>query len=141
MIVTGREPDLPIATPGAYVNLTNAQTITARLTDEYGCRSTITLTLYVNPLPSPTPTEELEPYVFCDDNNDGYAQFDLSTQDELILNDEPDVEITYYLTMEAAEEGDPLEQLPDLYANIAQWTQTIFVRATNRQVHNKLCPL
>src|SRR5690625_4908598 len=81
------ENDLPIADPTAYANTENAQTIVARVTNEWGCSTTVTLTLVVDPVPTPTPAEELEPYTVCDENNDGFGIFDLSTQDQNIINE------------------------------------------------------
>ncbi|MFC0578169.1 T9SS type B sorting domain-containing protein, partial [Mesonia mobilis] len=121
-----------IADPQNYTNdLDNAQTIIAEVTDEQGCSATTTLTLIVNPLPSPTPTDELEAYVICDDDNDGFAEFDLSTYEEEIANGEADVEITFYATQANAEGGDPDDELPNLYTNIQVNTQVIYARSTN----------
>src|SRR5690625_3544390 len=123
------ENDLPIADPTAYANTENAQTIVARVTNEWGCSTTVTLTLVVDPVPTPTPAEELEPYVVCDDNNDGYGIFDLSSQDDYIINDEQNVEVTYHATEEAAEAGTP--ELPNDYVNITPDEQVIYARLTN----------
>ncbi|WP_233357786.1 hypothetical protein, partial [Haloflavibacter putidus] len=40
--------------PSAFTNTENEQTITVEVTDSNGCSALTTLTLVVNPLPSPT---------------------------------------------------------------------------------------
>ncbi|MFD1286229.1 CUB protein, partial [Mesonia ostreae] len=123
---------IEIPNPTAYTNIiaTN-QTIVAQLVDENGCSVTTTLTLVVNPLPSPTPTDQLEPYELCDDDNDGFVEFDLATQDDIIANGELNVEITYYATPEGAESGLVQNQIGPLYENVQVNQQTIYARATN----------
>ena len=110
-----------------YTNIANAQTIYVRAeNDVTGCVSTITLDLRVEPLPSPaTPT----PLEVCDDDNDGFALFDLDSKTLEILNGEPDVTITYHETMADADSG--VNPLASPYANIVEDTQTIYVRAEN----------
>src|SRR5699024_2807292 len=125
------ENDLPIADPTAYANTENAQTIVARVSNEWGCSTTVTLTLVVNPIPTPTLAEDLDPYVVCDENNDGFGEFDLSTQDDYIINDEQNVEVSYHATEEAAEAGTP--SLPNDYVNITPDQQVIYARLTHTE--------
>src|SRR5699024_7549121 len=125
------ENDLPIADPTAYANTENAQTIVARVSNEWGCSTTVTLTLVVNPIPTPTLAEDLDPYVVCDENNDGFGEFDLSTQDDYIINDEQNVEVSYHATEEAAEAGTP--SLPNDYVNITPDEQVIYARLTHTE--------
>jgi len=121
-----------IVDPTNYVNtISTNQTIVALLVDENGCSVTTTLTLVVNPLPSPTPSDQLDPYELCDDDNDGFVEFDLSTQDDIIANGEADVEITYYATPEGAESGLVQNQIGPLYENVQINQQTIYARSTN----------
>ena len=120
--------DNPILDPTAYNNIENAQTVTARLTDENGCSSTITLTLIVNPLPSPVPNPE--PYVVCDTDNDGFAEFDLEGQVDLVIEEEPQVEVTFYANPQDAEAGNA-NTLSSPYTNTQIDQQTVYVRATN----------
>jgi len=121
-----------IVDPTSYVNtISTNQTIVALLVDENGCSVTTTLTLVVNPLPSPTPSDQLDPYELCDDDNDGFVEFDLSTQDDIIANGEADVEITYYATPEGAESGLVQNQIGPLYENVQINQQTIYARSTN----------
>ena len=106
----------------------NPQTIYIRAEDlNTGCvvSQGITLTLVVNPLPSPvTPT----PLEVCDEDNDGYAEFILTDKDDEIIGGEPGVEVSYYETPQEAEEAEnPLESP---YSNLTSpFTQIIYARA------------
>ncbi|VAW45941.1 hypothetical protein MNBD_GAMMA03-1998, partial [hydrothermal vent metagenome] len=62
----------PIFSP--YTNTSNAQTIFVRAENDItGCYNTVTVTLRVNPIPSPE--ESPDPIEVCDDDNDGFAEF------------------------------------------------------------------
>ncbi|MEZ4855570.1 MAG: hypothetical protein R2812_03715 [Gelidibacter sp.] len=88
-------------------------------------RSTITLLLRVNPVPSPATPTAIE---VCDEDNDGYASFDLETRTQEIINGELDIAITYHETMDDANTGqNPLSP----YNNIVPNTQTVYARAEN----------
>ncbi|MFC0603952.1 T9SS type B sorting domain-containing protein [Winogradskyella pulchriflava] len=114
----------PIASP--YINTSNAQTIYIRgENDNTGCYSTVTLTLRVNPLPSPE--QDPEPIEVCDDDNDGFAEFDLTIRTVAITNGESDVVISYHETQEDAEMGD--NPLSSPYTNIVANSQMIYVRS------------
>ena len=116
----------PISSP--YVNTMNAQTIYVRAeNDVTGCYSTITLTLRVNPIPSPE--EDPDPIEVCDDDNDGFAEFDLEIRTVEIINGETDVVITYHETEEEAEQG--TNAITGLYTNIVAGSQMIYVRSEN----------
>jgi len=113
---------------GPYTNTTNAQTVYVRaVNDATGCVSTVTVTLRVDPVPSPEdePTE----IRVCDDDNDGFAEFDLETRTVEITNGEPDVEITYHETESDADTGE--NPLASPYTNIVANSQMIYVRSEN----------
>ncbi len=115
-----------IASP--YVNTSNAQTVYVRgENDITGCYSTITLTLRVDPVPSPEP--DPTPIEVCDDDNDGFAEFDLEIRTQEIINNETDVVITYHETQEQAEQGD--NPIASPYTNIVAGSQMIYVRSEN----------
>ncbi|OAB81633.1 T9SS type B sorting domain-containing protein [Cochleicola gelatinilyticus] len=121
--------DLPIATPTAYENVENPQTIYIRAEDiTTGCvvqDQSITLDLVVNPLPSPaTPT----PLEVCDLDNDGFAFFTLTDKTNEIIAGEPGVVITYHETQTDAQTGSFALTSP--YENITANTQTVYARAT-----------
>ncbi len=124
----------PIADPAAYQNREippaplTPQTVIARVTNRQGCKTITTLTLVVLPNPTPaTPT----PLEVCDDNNDGRAEFDLTLADAQILNNNgPEVEILYYATLDAAQQGGA-NNIVGPYTNITPFSDTVFARLTN----------
>jgi len=128
-----------IATPSAYTNTqTYAQTIGIRLTNTTtGCYVISTMDLVVDPKPQPIPPTH--PYVVCDTNQDGVAQFDLNTLTPNILFQTPGVyNISYYLTQTDATNTPPTNPI-DLtvpYQNINHpFSQFIWVRAENPITH------
>ena len=109
-----------------YTNIENPQTIFIRAEDlNTGCivSQGITLSLVVNPLPSPvTPT----PLESCDDNNDGLAEFILTDKDDEIINGEPGVAITYHESeLDAENAANPLISP---YTNTVTYSQIIYAR-------------
>lgn len=111
-----------------YVNIANPQTIYARAeNDVTGCVSTITLDLRVNPIPTPEPNPT--PIEVCDDDNDGFASFDLELRTVEIINGELDISITYHETLAEAESG--INPLVSPYDNIVPNLQTVYARAEN----------
>ncbi|PZD76391.1 hypothetical protein DNG35_12100, partial [Mesonia sp. K7] len=120
----------PLTSP--YTNTVNNQTIYVRVEDEdTGCfvSQGFTLTLVVNPLPSPqVPTDPLE---VCDVDNDGFVEFDLAAQVPIIQNGETDVTITFHLTQTAAESGNQAIDTSQPFGISSANNQTIYVRATN----------
>ena len=116
----------PIVSP--YVNTSNPQTIFVRAENDItGCYNTVTVTLRVNPIPSPEP--EPEAIEVCDDDNDGFAEFDLTVRTVEITNGESDVVISYHETLSDAETGD--NPITGLYTNIVPDNQMIYVRSEN----------
>jgi len=115
----------PLSSP--YINTSNPQTIYIRAEDQNtNCivSQGITLSLVVNPLPSPvTPT----PLEVCDIDNDGFAAFILTDKDAEIIGGEPGVQISYYETLLDAEAG--AFGLTSPYTNISTPTQIIYARA------------
>ncbi len=123
--------DNPIPNPRAYRNREippaplNPMTIVARVTNNFGCSATITLTLVVNPLPVPAVPTPLE---VCDGDNNGFAEFDLTEKDIEITNGELDVTIRYYTTRALAEIGSLLDQVFSPYTNDNPFFDTVWAR-------------
>jgi gliding motility-associated-like protein len=114
----------PITSP--YTNTSTAQTIYVRAENDItSCYSTITVTIRVNPLPSPE--QDPEPIEVCDDDNDGFSEFDLTIRTVAITNGESDVVISYHETQEDAEMND--NPLASPYTNIVANNQMIYVRS------------
>ena len=115
----------PLTSP--YINTSNPQSIFIRAEDQdTNCivSQGITLSLVVNPLPSPvtpTPLEE------CDVDNDGFAFFMLTDKDAEIIGGEPAVVVSYYETLLDAEAG--VFALTSPYINIVTPSQVVYARA------------
>ena len=112
-----------------YTNITNPQAIVVRVESAVtGCFDTFVMELMVNPLPltnTPTPLEA------CDDNNDGFAEFDLTDKDAEILNGQDPLLyiVSYYETLSDAESN--TGPLTSPYTNTTPNTQTVFARLEN----------
>ncbi|WP_191858946.1 T9SS type B sorting domain-containing protein [Hanstruepera ponticola] len=131
-------PNNPISNDSAYENTSitglphNPQTIFVTVTETTSggnCYAITTLTLVVNPLP--TPNDVLPDLIDCDINNPGDLQeaFDLTQNEGLMLNDF-DETVTYHESMADAESGENAITNASSYSNIAT-PQTIYVRVTN----------
>jgi gliding motility-associated-like protein len=121
----------PLSSP--YTNTVNNETIYIRSVDQdTGCSVTqgYTLTLVVNPLPSPQVL--VDPLLVCDADNDGFAEFDLDAQIPIITNGEVNVVVTYHITQANADAGsNPIDTTQPYGIVAGNGVQTIYVRATN----------
>ncbi|MBR9915704.1 MAG: PKD domain-containing protein, partial [Algicola sp.] len=116
--------DNPLLVP--YTNVVpDFQTIHVRVqdNDNVDCYNTTTLDLIVNELPVPIAPTPLE---VCDDNNDGFAAFDLTTKDAEILGSQTGITVTYHESPADANSGDNPQSSP--YTNIDPDFQTLYVR-------------
>ena len=116
-----------------YVNTSSAQTIYVRgENDITSCYSTTTLILRVNPLPTPTPSNQIPDLDLCDEVNsgDGIELFDLTENEVLILNGEVGTTATYYETAADAVTGENAIADPSNYTNMGSPEQDIYVRVT-----------
>jgi large repetitive protein len=111
--------------PNNYTNISNPQTIFVRLetVGDPNCYNTSSIDLNVIPNPLANLLSDLE---VCDDDNDGFAQFDLSLRDVELIGVQTDVVASYHETQSDADLG--VNPLPTLYNNIVPGTQTIFAR-------------
>jgi large repetitive protein len=120
--------DNALASP--YNNIENPQNLWIRVEDSStGCvLSTfdMTVTLTVNPLPTP---EEPEPLEDCDPDNGGFGEFDLDSAIGQIAGGEPDLVITFHETFIDADMD--MFALSSPYFNIVQDQQTVYVRVEN----------
>ncbi len=128
-------PANPIPDFTAYTNTVvgglphNPQTLFVLVTNgTTGCTNTSTLTLEVSNVPTPTPTPSITPLEECDDDNNGYAIFDLQSATIEIDNGEGN-NITYHGTYENAFDG--VNELPDFYENNDEDIDIVYVRAEN----------
>jgi len=117
-----------IANPANFNNTTSPQTIYARITNRSsGCFETTEFDIVVlGALNIGTPNN----FSICDDNNDGFAQFDLTQNDLVIKNGELDTVVTYHPSENDANLA--INNLPSLYTNNVAYTQeTIWTRLEN----------
>ncbi len=112
--------------PTQYLNVSNPQEVFIRLTNIVTTEFDVTsVTLIVYPLPTPVSPTPLE---VCDDNNDGFAEFDLHSKDDEILEGMTDTSVLYYATQDDAETGDVGLALASPYTNVVPFFQTIYAR-------------
>ncbi|MEZ4858910.1 MAG: hypothetical protein R2781_08885 [Flavobacteriaceae bacterium] len=140
LVLTGGDPDLtvswyatpgdelsdnPIVDPTLYQNTITPETVVARIESGFGCRTVVTVTLTV--LPNPTPSmDPLEALVVCDEDNDGFVEFDLTLADPSITGGDPDLEVSYHGTqLDAVNEILPIGPL---YTNDDPYNDSVWVR-------------
>ena len=115
----------------AYENIVIPQTLYVRVEDNNtGCAGFTTLTIRVNP--NPTPQVPL-PIELCDEINTGNEVeiFDLTIREADIMNGEPYV-LSYYETIQGAEAGVNAISDPTLYTNTTT-PQIIYVRVSTEE--------
>ena len=112
----------------------STQTIYVRVessTIATSCATYLELLIVVNDVPQIA--TDPDPLEVCDDNDDGFALFDLSLSDESVLNglNPSDFNITYYESAENAENAINPILTPFAYTNITEDTQQVWVRVEN----------
>ncbi|QYJ68649.1 choice-of-anchor L domain-containing protein [Flavobacterium litorale] len=120
-----QETGAAIPDPTQYENTDNAQTLYVTVTSTDGCESYTTLTIKV--LPLPTPNQEPDALVLCDDNNspDGEEEFNLFDAEADIRNNDPTTIITYYETEADAQNAENPIADPSAYQSA---TNSVWVR-------------
>ncbi|MDP2160642.1 MAG: T9SS type B sorting domain-containing protein, partial [Flavobacterium sp.] len=119
----------PITNPTAYTNLTPAQTLGVVVTSPQGCKSFISLTIRV----LPTPIVNTPPLLqVCDNTNPGDDEeaFDLTTHENIIRNNDPDITFAYFPTQADAIAGTNQIMAPTTYVSA---TGSVWVMAMNQQ--------
>ena len=113
-----------------YTNTSiDVQTLGIRVTNmATGCYAISTMGIKVEPLPTLTPPTQ--PYTVCDDNQDGYANFDLTTLlPGLLSGITPSVTVTFHETLQDAHLLTNAINTSVLYFSINPFVQIIYVRA------------
>jgi large repetitive protein len=114
--------------PDNYENLTNPQTIWVVVTNETtGCSNKTVVDLRVEP--RPILQLPLGGLTLCDDNGEGYGNFDLAAEVNNLLNGATGVTVTFYDTLENAELA--VDAISSPYENITAYLQFIYIRAEN----------
>ncbi|MCX7548289.1 T9SS type B sorting domain-containing protein [Xanthomarina sp. F1114] len=121
-----------------YVRVTNTGDPNIPADNGTGCYTIVSFEIVVNPLPVTTPVDDI---LACELNTDGFYTFDLTVQNDAILNGqpEPDFEVNYYTTLADAQAGTGAIANPSAYTNMmdpanpgqAVNPQEIFVNITN----------
>ncbi|KAF2507285.1 DUF11 domain-containing protein, partial [Flavobacterium arcticum] len=125
----------PLTYPIYDTDETQNQTVYFRVVEEDApdetCITYIALDLIVNPAPIPVVPEDIQ---LCDTDNSGDELFDLTSMDGTVLNglNPNDYEVTYYLTLEDAEDNVGEITDPETYLATVG-TTTIYVRLTNNE--------
>ena len=115
--------------PTNYTNSTrDIELIYVRVEDPAhpDCYGTTSFNLVVNALPT---IVVVTPLLACDDDNDGFTAFNLSTKEDEILNGQTDVEVSFHDTLLGADSD--TGELLDGYINTTMTYQTVFVRLEN----------
>ncbi|WP_347373899.1 T9SS type B sorting domain-containing protein [Aequorivita sp. Q41] len=103
----------PIANPSAYQNTTaTQQRIFVTAFSQNGCRATNSFLITVEPTP-----DAFSPGVMvaCDSDYDGFADFDLTSQDDFITNSDANLTVSYHTTLLNAQNDD--SPITTLYEN------------------------
>lgn len=116
------------------------QTMYARVTrnvlGSLACYTVVPLELVVEQMPDPPTQDFINPMFLCDDNGDGFMEFDLTLNDIPVRGDQlpvADFPITYHETQADANAGTNAIVLPNAYTNIVSPVQPIWVRLESVQ--------
>ena len=117
-----------ILNPKQFYNTQNPQTVYASVLTQNGCRSVVSLTIRVLPLPEPnmTPT----PLELCENAfGSGEASFDLTTA-ESNLSNFANYSYSYFFSLNGAITNDDGSRIADP-RDVLTGTSTVYVRVTN----------
>ncbi|QBZ98926.1 T9SS type B sorting domain-containing protein [Flavobacterium sangjuense] len=110
------------------------QTLGIRITNtDTDCYVISTMDIRVEPLPTPIPPPA--PYTVCDENQDGFANFDLTTLLPGLLNGMTTYTITFHETIDDANSGDNDIDTSVPYFSIDPFVQILYVRAEDNVTH------
>ena len=127
--------DIEIPDPSNYENIATPETVIGRVTTEFGCTQTFTVTLRVLPNPDANAPDPIE---ICDgdiiagdmDPDDGIGFFDLTQRDAQIIGTATDVTVLYFETLQEAIDNVAGTELISPYENTTPDTQVVFARLT-----------
>src|SRR5690554_2545609 len=98
--------------------------------DQTGCFDVVELALVVNPLPVVS-LPEVERYVLCDDDQDGYMVFDLESRIAGIVNGQAGLTVSFHDTYADAESNTAAYEY--LHQNNEPTVETVFVRVQTQK--------
>ena len=112
--------------PNPFTNsIKDKETITVRVShkDNLCCYSETTFDLIVNPLPKSSAVSDL---IVCDNDTDGFGQFNLNPLENLIIGSATDIKVEFYYE-NGQQIAAPLNAIPNLIIN----EEKIKVKVTN----------
>jgi gliding motility-associated-like protein len=121
-----------IMTPETYTNTEAVEAIFVRVElEETGCFRIVLLDVRVQPVPVLIPPTDDELTV-CDTTGLGYGVFDLAALVEDMVNNGPNLEVTFHLTSQDAIDGNnPITVDLANYHNVDPFIQFVYVRVVN----------
>lgn len=112
----------------AISNTQNPQTIYVRIEDtNSACLAYAPINLVV----LPAPTINVTPLSVCDADNDGFAEFDLTTKDSEIIAGQTNMLVSYHFTQADANSGD--NPIASPYTNTSTPSEQLYIRLLNMQ--------
>ena len=116
--------DTPITTPEAYQNVISpVQEIFVTVFGADGCPAVTSFFITVHPNPE---LVQPAPYVICDPDSDGFAEFDLALLDAELTGGNPAYVVSYHGTQANALSGDLALGIP--YTNDTQYSDSVWAR-------------
>ncbi|MEO1029918.1 MAG: choice-of-anchor L domain-containing protein [Bacteroidota bacterium] len=110
-----------------YINSANPEVIFVRI-EAVATGNFDTTSFTITVLPSPSPSAQIPDLVVCDDDGDGFSVFDLTQNDAVIVNGEPNQTVSYYETeIDAITGTSPIISVLS-YSNVVASIQTIYAR-------------
>jgi gliding motility-associated-like protein len=119
-----------IATPTAYVNASNPQTIYVKIANNLNpaCTASTNFSIEVWGLPVVNSIATLKQ---CDDNNDGFSAFNLNQSENQLVSNASGLTFTYFETMADASGNSNAITNTLSYTNQTVNTDVVYVRITN----------
>ncbi|MDV6168206.1 hypothetical protein R1T16_07195, partial [Flavobacterium sp. DG1-102-2] len=129
----------PIPTPANYHSING--TVYASVLPQgstTNCRTVVPIQLIVNPRPA---VPVMTVYALCDDDTDGFAEFDLTTKDAQANGGDATLTVTYHLTQADAQGGQNAITPANAYSNTSAGQQQIWVSVTTGFGCRSVAPL
>lgn len=119
----------PIVTPENYTNKVADQIVFARIENQYSCYKIAEVKLQVSTSAIP----DQNPIATCDgdDNQDGFYQFDLSSEVTPQISTGLPAGLVFNYYLNSADALNDTNELPNIFKNSIAFSQTIYAKATN----------
>ncbi|MDO1499881.1 T9SS type B sorting domain-containing protein [Winogradskyella maritima] len=109
------------------ITVSDAGDYQVTVTDTAGDSDSDVLTLVITPIPT---ANTVDPQLICDDNNDGFANFDFTVLNSIVIGTQTDVEVSYHNSLNNAEMD--MDPITGIYTNAMAYTsEMIFIRIEN----------